>query len=172
MLSGASAEACAVLLDGAPLVLPDLDPERGSASQWWVGREGASVDADHYRVVDASLGLEAWRPLAPVHLRGAFDAADALHLAWVRRSRVDADGWLATDVPLGEEREGYEVRLFAPGASPTPELVLRADAPRLTVTAAERAAAGLGDGPLTVSIAQIGTRIGAGHPAVATVPAR
>lgn len=57
-------------------------------------------------------GIRALLPLSPVHLNAQTDGGD-LHLAWIRRGRLDADSWLAEDIPLGEEREKYRID-FAP----------------------------------------------------------
>ena len=50
------------------------------------------------------------KPLSPVHLSAKRDG-ETLSLNWIRRSRVDADSWQG-DVPLGEDRERYRVRLW------------------------------------------------------------
>ena len=52
------------------------------------------------------------RPLAPVHLRSERDAGDIV-FTWIRRTRIDGDGWELADVPLGEEREAYEIEVIA-----------------------------------------------------------
>ena len=164
MVSGAAKGAFAVLLDAAPLWLAGADPERG-ASEWRVGRDGAPLDARGFATLTADLGVEALRPLAPVHLRGRLDPAGDLRLSWVRRGRVDADGWLPEDIALGEEREAYAVRLDGPRGARE----WRASAPALMIPAAELIAAGLRGGPAALSIQQIGTRVGAGHAATATI---
>ena len=33
-------------------------------------------------------------------------------LSWIRRTRIDGDSWDVPEVPLGEEREAYLVRVF------------------------------------------------------------
>ena len=164
MVTGASAGAPAVLLDGAPLWLDDLDPERGGAIEWRIGREGAPFSGDRFTSVAGQLGIEALRPLAPVHVRGRIDTQGALHLSWVRRGRRDADGWLAEDIPLGEEREAYEVRVGSASVART----IRTDAPRATIPATDLGLNGLAGAPLTISVAQVG-RIGPGHAATITI---
>ena len=79
----------------------------------------------HYRVGPASRGtiiqvisteLEAFsgvglRPYRPVHLAAERLPGGAIALSWTRRTRIDGDSWAGTDVPLGEEREAYVVRV-------------------------------------------------------------
>ena len=38
-------------------------------------------------------------------------------LSWVRRGRIDADNWTASDIPLGEEREEYQVQIAHAGGA-------------------------------------------------------
>ncbi|MBA2124684.1 hypothetical protein DLM45_00370 [Hyphomicrobium methylovorum] len=54
------------------------------------------------------LGL---RPLSPAHIKGARDGRD-LKLSWIRRTRTSGDNWDVADVPLGEERESYEIDIL------------------------------------------------------------
>ncbi len=50
------------------------------------------------------------KPLSPVHLAAKQIGTDT-HLAWIRRSRIDADSWVG-EVPLGEAEERYRLRLW------------------------------------------------------------
>ena len=165
MLSGSSIGAHAVLLDDAPLWLDGIDPEQGLDTRIRVGREGAPVDADRFASLRADLGFEALRPLAPVHLRGRRDAGGALQVSWTRRGRIDADGWLGEDIPLGEDAERYTLRLRGANGA----LSRRVTAPRAVIAAGELLAARIGLEPIEVSVAQIGTRVGDGHAAITTL---
>lgn len=51
------------------------------------------------------------RPLAPVHGRAVISET-GLHLSWIRRTREGGDNWTGLDVPLGEDREFYRVKLM------------------------------------------------------------
>lgn len=51
------------------------------------------------------------RPYAPVHLRAARNGSGDVDLAWIRRTRIDGDSWMSVEVPLGEEREEYLLRV-------------------------------------------------------------
>ena len=59
-------------------------------------------------------GDTALLPLAPVHV-AAVRAGDGIHISWIRRTRIDGDGW-GVEVPLGEEVEAYVLDIFSGGA--------------------------------------------------------
>ena len=59
-------------------------------------------------------GDTALKPLAPVHV-AARRAGDGVHISWVRRTRIDGDGW-GVEVPLGEESEAYTLEILSGGA--------------------------------------------------------
>ena len=143
MRSGAEAGADAVLLNGAVVPLSLDASERGETVRWRVGPPDA-LDPARFREVDAALGVRSVTPLAPVHLSVRGDT-----LAWVRRSRVEADRWDGEEIALGEERERYRVRLTSGAAVRTietglPALSLPGDMPR----------------PLAATVAQLGAREG------------
>ncbi|MDO5621546.1 MAG: hypothetical protein Q4G24_08770 [Paracoccus sp. (in: a-proteobacteria)] len=50
------------------------------------------------------------RPLSPAHLR-----IEGRRITWLRRTRVQGDGWDGPDVPLGEGLEAYLLRLTRDG---------------------------------------------------------
>ncbi|NUB42972.1 hypothetical protein GEU84_001120 [Fertoebacter nigrum] len=127
--------------------------------------------ARHYRIGAAARGfadpavvhrVEAFqgiglRPYAPVHLRAVAEGGD-LHLSWVRRGRLDGDTWESQEVPLGEEREAYLLRVTAGG------MVLReveVAGPAWTYTAAMRGADGI-SGAYQIGVAQVSDRFGPG----------
>jgi hypothetical protein len=71
---------------------------------------------------------------------------------------MDGDHWGAGDIPLGEDREAYEVRVLQGGA------VLRraqTDAPRWVYDAAMQGADGA-SGRITFEVAQLSSRFGPG----------
>lgn len=104
-------------------------------------------DGDRPAEAEATVTGASVLPPAPVHLRFASDAGGDGVLTWVRRGR---GGWLdGADVPLGQERELYAVRLVRGG---TALREAECERPGLSVTAAERAG-----GPLTAEVRQHGT---------------
>jgi hypothetical protein len=99
------------------------------------------------------------RPYRPVHLRAARRGDGGIAVSWIRRTRIDGDSWSGTDVPLGEEREEYLVRVVQGGA------VLReigAASPACVYAAAEQAADGVAAGLLGFEVAQVSVRFGPG----------
>ena len=58
--------------------------------------------------------LRAHLPLSPVHVRCRQNAGGAA-ISWVRRGRIDADDWGQGEIPLGEEREEYQIEIAAAG---------------------------------------------------------
>ncbi|MFL0586682.1 phage tail protein [Sphingomonas olei] len=97
-------------------------------------------------------------PLAPVHL-SADIREGALALRWRRRSRVDWWWCDHVDVPLGEEREAYEVTVTTAIAS---HIVVTA-VPYVTVPLSA-----LNGAPLRAAVRQIGS-LGASSPATLTL---
>ena len=79
----------------------------------------------HYRIGPAQRGYDdpsyvhevhafdgnGLRPYRPVHLR-AEPSGSGVALGWVRRTRIDGDGWELSEVPLGEEAEAYRLRVM------------------------------------------------------------
>ena len=50
-------------------------------------------------------------PLSPCHLCCDFTHGEIV-FRWTRRGRIDADGWLASEIPLGEADERYLATLL------------------------------------------------------------
>jgi hypothetical protein len=110
-------------------------------------------------------GDTALKPLSPVHV-AAHRAGDGVHISWIRRTRIDGDGW-GVEVPLGEEVEAYVVDILS-GAS-----VVRSIAcvtpQALYVTADELADFGAVQTSLHLRVAQVSSTVGAGHAAEVTL---
>jgi hypothetical protein len=111
-------------------------------------------------------GPVALKPLSPVHLRGRRTAA-GVELTWIRRTRTGGDAWEVTEVPLGEEREAYEVDVMA-GASVKRTLVA-SSATVLYAAADELADFGAPQSALTIRVAQLSASVGRGNPTQATL---
>lgn len=144
-----------VILDRAVQQI-DLPPEaRGLARTWRIGAALRGYD-DPAVVVrsDAFAGI-GLRPYPVAHLRAEESGSDRV-LSWRRRTRVDGDSWLSAEVPLGEEREAYLLRVTLGGTVLREVSVVT---PQWTYTAAMRAADGAG---AVISVAQVSDRFGAG----------
>jgi hypothetical protein len=50
-------------------------------------------------------------PMSPVHVR-AVRKPDGVHVSWIRRTRIDGDGW-SGEVPLGEDSESYTLDILS-----------------------------------------------------------
>lgn len=100
-----------VLLDGAiaqvPLGLEDVK----LPFNWRVGPGNRDIGDASYVTTAHTFSGNGLRPLSPVHVRGVRASGD-LTIAWKRRTRVGGDSWEASDVPLGEEAERYEVDIL------------------------------------------------------------
>ncbi len=100
-----------VLLNEA-VVQPRLGLAQASLEQTWrIGPQQYDLSRAHLSLTHraALLGL---RPLAPVHARAVRLGAD-VRLSWIRRTRLDGDSWDIGEVPLGEEREAYELEIMS-----------------------------------------------------------
>jgi hypothetical protein len=71
-----------------------------------------------------------------VHVRGRRSAGD-LAISWMRRTRSGGNGWTASQVPLSEEYEAYEVDIVD-GA--TVKRTIAVSEPAATYTAAQQIA--------------------------------
>jgi hypothetical protein len=113
--------------------------------------------------LDVTPQATALKPLSPVHLR-ARRSGDGIHLSWVRRTRIDGDGW-GGEVPLGEDSEAYEVDIFS-GA--TAVRTLSAGQPETLYAAADELADfGVTQSSLSVAVYQLSATVRRGIPAQA-----
>jgi hypothetical protein len=115
MASGAPSGAPFVILNDKVRSAGLFAGEIGLPLTWRVGPSGVVISDEVFENLSVAGGLRARLPLAPVHLRCRADPGGDLVFSWVRRGRVDADDWAATDIPLGEEREEYRVDVSAVG---------------------------------------------------------
>jgi hypothetical protein len=110
-------------------------------------------------------GDTALKPLAPVHV-AAVRAGDGIHISWIRRTRIDGDGW-GIEVPLGEESEAYVLDILSGGAVVR---TIACTAPQALYAAADELADfGTVQTSLHVRVAQISATVGAGHAAEVTL---
>lgn len=111
---GSSAGARAVLLNGAGVVLPVAEHERGEPLIVRAVPAGRSLDDVSAAEATAVYGAIDQRPLSPVHVQQRQSAAGR-EFSWIRSTRRGGDSWGTGSVPLGETSEIYQVRLFDPG---------------------------------------------------------
>ena len=115
--AGASAGADLVVLDDAVMTAGLLAGEAGLLLNWRVGPLGGDFSSASFSAHQETGGKRALMPLSPVHLRGKLTAGQDLSLSWIRRGRIDADSWEASEIPLGEEREEYRIDVSAVGGA-------------------------------------------------------
>lgn len=160
------AGATVVRLDAGVRPLADALSDLGVPWRYRVvpaGRDHADPSAVAFV---ATAGPEALKPLAPVHV-SARRTPEGVRLAWVRRTRRDGDAWEPLEVPLGEDREAYEVDILQ-GASVVRRLA--ADAPLVLYPAAEELAHfGAPQSILSVRIAQLSAAVGRGFDRTETI---
>ncbi|MFZ1471130.1 MAG: glycoside hydrolase TIM-barrel-like domain-containing protein [Paracoccaceae bacterium] len=128
--------------------------------------------ARHYRIGVAARGyddpavvarVEAFdgiglRPYPVAHLQANGDFGAEVRATWVRRTRIEGDNWQQSEVPLGEETEGYLVRILAGGSI----LAEYSEAqPSFLYPAGAQAADGV-TGAFEIAVAQVSTRFGPG----------
>ncbi|MCJ8139308.1 baseplate multidomain protein megatron [Falsirhodobacter halotolerans] len=155
-VEGWPAGSYVVLLNDAVQQI-DLAPSaRSLARHYRIG--GAQRGYDDPSVVHQVLAFPGvgLRPYAPVHLRGSGDKD--VRLTWVRRTRIDGDSWESYEVPLGEAREEYLIRVSVGGQIRREVTVSGAE---WTYTAAMKGADGVA-GTYHVEVAQISDRFGPG----------
>jgi hypothetical protein len=110
-------------------------------------------------------GDTALKPLSPVHV-AAIRAGDGVHISWIRRTRIDGDGW-GIEVPLGEESEAYALDILSGGS--VVRSIACASPQALYAAADELADFGAAQISLHVRVAQISATVGAGHAAEVTL---
>ena len=113
-------------------------------------------DGSYVHLVEAFAGV-GLRPYTPAQLRVLRQGGN--HLAsWVRRTRVGGDSWSGLDVPLGEARELYLVRVYAGAVLKREETV---GAAAWTYGAALRASDGVAQS-YEIHVAQVSETFGTG----------
>jgi hypothetical protein len=148
-----------VLLDPA-VVQVDLGMEAiGQSLTWRIGPQGLDHgDPAYVEFTDTALGL-GLRPLRPAHLSVISDGGEAV-FGWIRRTRIDGDGWELPDVPLGEESEAYELDVMN-GAAVARTIAAATPTCRYTL-AQQMADFGAAQSGFSVRVAQLGTAYGRG----------
>ncbi len=152
--------------EGSQIVFLDRGPEqielplsaRGLARHYRVGVAQRGYDDPAIVLsIEAFAGI-GLRPYRPVHLRAGRKDGGDLQLGWIRRTRIDGDGWQIGDVPLGEDRESYVLRVRVAGTVVREVAVVE---PRWIYPAALQAIDGIGSG-WRLEVAQVSDRFGPG----------
>lgn len=149
-----------VLLDTAVVPLLRGLESLGRPSLWRAaaaGRDHADPFAVAFSVDPSTVAL---RPLSPVHVR-ARRTEDGIDIRWIRRTRVNGDGWEISEVPIGETDERYLIEIR------DEESVVRAVETQspgfLYASAIETADFGAPQSTLSIRIAQVSSVTGLGR---------
>ncbi len=159
---------------GAPFVLLDEHVVPIARGLDALGRDMqlrvVAANLDHGDPAAVSLAVTpastALCPLSPVHLR-AQRTIDGVVFSWIRRTRRDGDSWDAIEVPLGEEREAYELDVLD-GAT-VKRTLSAVSASVLYAAADEIADFGAAQTALCVRVAQLSATVGRGIAAAAAL---
>ena len=130
---------------------------RGVERHYRVGPASQPIDSASFTHLAAAFRGVGLRPYAPCHLRFSAEPA-GLAFTWIRRTRIDGDGWDGVDVPLGEDREAYLVRVVSGGVTLREEQVTE---PAWLYTTAARAS-DAPSVPFEIHVAQLSDRFGPG----------
>ena len=147
-----------VLLNGAPRQIELALSARGLARNYRIGAAERGFDDPDVVAITAAFRGIGLRPYAPAHLRAKPLVGGDLALSWIRRTRIDGDSWLSTEVPLSEDREAYVVRV---SVASTVLREVEVASPAWLYTSAAQGADGL-SGAYDVSVAQKSDRFGPG----------
>ncbi|MEN5276127.1 glycoside hydrolase/phage tail family protein [Brucella sp. TWI432] len=147
-----------VLFDGGVQSIGLQANEIGLELNWRIGAAGKTFSDEYFDTVKVIGGLNALRPLSPVHLRAERLGNGDLSLHWIRRGRVDADSWMGADIPLGEDAEAYRIEIWQ---GETLVRSLEVQTPSWIYPNAERMAE-VGANSFELRIAMLSARIGAG----------
>jgi len=148
-----------VLLDGAPVQVSLPLAARGLERHYRIGPGARPYDdASYVHRAEAFDGI-GLRPYAPCHLRAERTPSGDLTIRWTRRTRLDGDNWASFEVPLGEAREAYHVRVIGAGNTVLRDAIV--DGPSWSYSAAAQSADGV-QFPFAVEAAQLSDQFGPG----------
>lgn len=148
-----------VLLDGAPKQIGLAPAERDLARHYRIGPARRAYDDPSYlHRIEAFRG-NGLRPLSVSHLAARRTSSGDFTVQWVRRTRVDGDSWSSFDVPLGETRELYVVRVFVAAVLKREVTV---SVPQWIYPLSLRTADGAAAQPFEIQVAQISDSFGPG----------
>lgn len=153
-----------VLLDGTPRQIALASALRGQARHFRVGPADKAYDHAAYQHSVQAFAGNGLRPYSPVHL-SAEAVAGGLSVTWIRRARLDADGWDLPEIPLGEDREAYALKVLSGGAVVRSVELTASEWVYTTAMQSEDGATGA----VGIEVAQVSDRFGAGPAARVTV---
>jgi hypothetical protein len=161
-----AAGATFVLLGGEITPVPLAAGEIGVPLNWRYGPATRDIAHASYQTATHAFTGRGLRPLSPAHVRAARDADD-ITLTWTRRTRIGGDSWGASQVPLAEDSERYEVDVLS---GPAVVRTLSVTAQSCAYSAAQQTVDfGAPQSTLSVAVYQISATYGRGTPKFAVV---
>ncbi len=154
-----------VLMNGAPEQTGLTRNLRRVSQTMRIGPARRPVSDPSYVEQTLAFDGNGLRPYAPVHLVTHLLENGDVSVSWIRRTRIDGDGWDSPEVPLGEETESYVVQVRKDGA------ILReiqVSQPQYIYSASDQLTDGISS-PFDVEVAQISASYGPGLQASVTV---
>ncbi|MEJ6398047.1 baseplate multidomain protein megatron [Yoonia sp. 208BN28-4] len=151
------AGSCVVVLNGTPAQISLSSAGRGTLRHFRYGPAKRPLGDSSYRHAAHAFAGNGLRPYPVAHLRASSQGAD-LQINWIRQTRIDGDDWSGVDVPLGEDRESYLLRIMQDGVIRREAILSDA---QFTYDAAHQAAE-TGAAPFQVAVAQVSARYGPG----------
>eukprot|EP01037_Dinobryon_pediforme_P009565 gene9565-9641_t len=97
-----------VILDEAIVTLATGVSTYGVTSSYKIGPSKMAYTDAAYVDVTTTVTGKALQPYAPVSVTAARQAGGVL-VSFLRRGRLDSDGWQPVDIPLGEDSEAYAI---------------------------------------------------------------
>ena len=163
------AGAPVVLLDDAVIPLATGLSGVGISNIYRIGPASLDIADPAFVEIRATATSKPFKPLSPVRAR-AVRGPGGINLNFLRRGRRDGDAWEVLDIPLGEDREAYEIEVWRAGAV---KRMIAASAPQAFYAAADELADfGQVQTSLDLKIYQLSAAVGRGFPLTATVPVR
>jgi hypothetical protein len=147
-----------VLIDSSVLQLDLASSTRGVSRHYRTGLATLGYSDSRTSHLELAFTGIGYRPYSVAHLTASGQIGSPVTLGWIRRTRIDGDPWTESEVPLGEDRERYLVRVKQG------TVVLReveVTSPGWTYTSGDQSADGAVS-PVTISVAQLSDRVGAG----------
>jgi len=155
-----------VLLDQSLIVSAHGVDLLGRNFRYRIGASTHDVGSPLMTEFEQPVGAVALRPRSPAHLAARRTEA-GVSITWIRRTRTGGDSWDALEVPLGEERERYQVDILY-GESVIRSIVTEQPA-AIYSGADEIADFGIPQSSLSFRVTQFSATAGAGHPRYATL---
>ncbi len=164
---GAPAGSPVVLLDEALFALSADASSIDAPAAYRVGPADLDYADKSFVRLEVAASRKALMPYAPVHAR-ARRGPDGVTICFTRRGRLDADGWGAVEIPLGEAQELYEIEIALPGGKTR---LLQTAAPAALYPARDELADfGAPQTGLDVKIFQVSPIVGRGFGLSASLP--